>query len=198
MALMTDPPTRPFNPETDILCITSSDAFEYFIGHECCPRDNHKWVTKIRHLAIGLSLVYTAQHQLGQRALVRLSSLQTISIVYPATSGTLEFRTEVQPPADRATPIRPMTEEEMSSLTIEADYMYNTWAGDFPVRWSSKVQEHVKSLERALDQDCRPSNSPSWGLSPLWDHDANRIALRYRATCFQPLPARERFNRQRD
>jgi hypothetical protein len=196
MALMTDAPTRPYNPETDILCITSGEAFENFTLHECSSHNRYEWVTKVRHLAIGLQLVDIAQYRLAQGALVGLSSLKTLSIVYPAASGTFDLRTMVNPPADRATPLRLLTEDEKGSLTIEADYTYNTWAGDYPVRWSCTVPEHVKSLEDTVDTDCHPDRADFWGISPLWDYDANRIAIRYIATCFEPRPVREKFGRQ--
>ncbi|KAK3901279.1 hypothetical protein C8A05DRAFT_16513 [Staphylotrichum tortipilum] len=193
---MTDPPTRPYNPETDILCITASDAFENFTSNECCRYKPHEWVTKVRHLAISLSLVNRAQYCLTQGALVRLTSLQTLSVIYPATPGTFDYATVVGPPADRATPLRRLTEEELGSLTIQADYMYNTWAGDYPVRWSCTGTEHARWLEETLDKDCCPKNASFWGLSPLWDYENDRIALQYTAMCFQALPTREKFNRR--
>lgn len=196
IALMTDAPTRPYNPEIDILCITNIDAFENFTSNECSKSKTYKWVTKIRHLAISLSLVDRAHHRLTQGALVRLVSLQTLSIVYPAPSGKFDFLTVAEPPEDRSTRLRRLTEDELGSLTIEANYMYNTWAGDTPVQWSWSGTRHLKVLEDVLDKDCAPRNAEFWGLSPLWDHENNRIALRYTAMCFQPLPARAKFNQQ--
>ncbi|KAK4038978.1 hypothetical protein C8A01DRAFT_16983 [Parachaetomium inaequale] len=183
-------PTRAYDPERDILFVTN-EAFDNFTGSEC-GYGGPDWVSKIHHLAIGLSMAGSGLSL--PIAMARLSSLETLSIVYPGPSGDFNFSDAVKPPAEKGTPLRCLTEEELGRLTVEANYMYGTWAGDFPVRWAKSGPEHLEMVEAALDDSCRPENAGDFWQTPLWDHEAKRLGIRYEARCFQPLPTREKFH----
>lgn len=188
IALMSAGPTRAYDPQRDILYITE-DAFDCFTSQEC-GYNGPAWITGIHHLALPFSLPASGSYL--RNAMARLSSLETLSIVYPSPPGTVNFNAVVELPADKSTPLRRMAEEELKGLTIEADYMYGTWMGDFPVRWTKSGLEHMESAEAGTDRECRPENAGDQ-LSPLWDHGAQRLGIRWEARCFQPLPARGRF-----
>lgn len=188
IALMSARPTRAYDPHRDILYITEG-SFDYFMSHEC-GYNGPEWITEIHHLALPFSL--TASGSYLRDALARLSSLETLSIVYPSSPGTFNFNAVVELPADKSTPLKRMTEEELKGLTIEADYMYGTWMRDIPVRWTKSGLEHMKSAEAGTDRECRPENAGDH-LSPLWDHGDQRLGIRWEARCFQALPARRRF-----
>jgi hypothetical protein len=186
VALMSDGPIRAYNPDRDILCITDHKAFQNFTIHEC-GNNGPEWTTKIRHLALGFSLSDTSLYPL--LALARLSSLETLSIVFPGPFGTFRFDAIVKSPEDKGTPLRRLTEEELSALTIKADYIYNTWAGDFPVRWTKNGLDYMMGQEAYLDKECCPGRRSL--PTPLWDYSAKRLGIRYGARCFQPSPAWE-------
>jgi hypothetical protein len=126
--------------------------------------------------------------------MARLSSLGTLSVVYPSSSGRFDFQTVVEPSAERCTPLRRLTDEEMAGLTIKADYEYDTWAGAFPVRWTANAAEHLAMVEGEMNRSCHPSSAGDLWPSSLWDDKANRLGIRYEARCFEPLPAREKFH----
>ncbi len=189
IALMSDRPTRPYNPDIDILYVTEN-AFYNFTSHECAL-EGPEWVTKIRHLAIGLS-VSNSEPDI-RYAMARLSSLETLSIVFQGPSGTFDFMTPIKLPGDKGTPLRRLTKEELGNVTVSAKYDYDAWAGSFPVRWTHSGPEHMDMVERVVNDTCHPKNAYHW-LSPLWDEKAERVRIRYEARCFEPLPARERFH----
>ncbi|KAL2126992.1 hypothetical protein VTI74DRAFT_11496 [Chaetomium olivicolor] len=181
-------PMRAYDPQRDILYITE-DSFDYFMGEEC-GYNGPEWITEIHHLALPFSLLASGSYL--RNAMARLSSLETLSIVYPSSPGTFNFNTAVELPADKSTSLKRMTDEELKGLTIEADYMYGTWMGDFHVRWTDSGLEHMESLEAGTNRECRPENAGDQ-ISPLWDHGAQRLRIRWEARCFQPLRVRDRF-----
>lgn len=189
MALLSDTPARAYDPARDILYVTH-EAYYCFTGQ--CHRKGPKWVTKIRHLAIGLR---SADQSLYLPiAMQRLASLETLSVVYPGPSGTFDWKTAVEPPADKSTPLRRLTEEEMGAVTITADYMYNTWAGDYPIQWTNKIPEHMQMVKQNLDDNCSPRSAGDLWPTPLWDDEAKQVRIRYEARCFEALPTPKKFH----
>jgi hypothetical protein len=199
MALMSGGPTRAYDPKRDILYITKG-SYENFTMNECGymrtrtktrpKRIGPEWVTEIRHLA----LPYAKMPQLAhlRYALKRLPSLETISIVFPSSPGTFSNFAAVELPSDRSTPLARMTEEELKGVTIEANYTYHiTWVGDHLVRWTKDGVEYVQSQEAGMNRECSPKQCGK-NVSPLWDHEAKRLRVRWEARCFRPLPARNR------
>ncbi|KAK3295225.1 uncharacterized protein B0H64DRAFT_142456 [Chaetomium fimeti] len=184
VALMSGGPTRTYDPDRDILYISEDQiAFKHFIN-------GPEWVTKIRHLAIAFSWTTWGLHI--SIAMRRLHSLETLSIVWPDSSGTFDFRASVELPADKSAPLRRLTEEELRGLTIEADFMSSTSTGDFQVQWSESGLENMKRVEEQMDVYCSPEETGDH-LSPLWDSGANRLRLRYEGRHFQPVPAQAKF-----
>ncbi|KAK3335104.1 hypothetical protein B0T19DRAFT_405612 [Cercophora scortea] len=184
IALRSKTPTRPYNPATDILYIPK-DGFYNFMG-DVCGRLGEPWVADIRHLALALPVA--DQGLWLPIALLRLASLQTLSIVYPAASGTFECHDDVPLPGDSSTPLRLLTEEERARLTIVADYEYETHGGTFPIRWRKNVDEHLTLVEGELVSNTLPNRRIlNEEPVPIWDGDAQRLVLRYQARVFEPL-----------
>ncbi|KAG7289152.1 hypothetical protein NEMBOFW57_005515 [Staphylotrichum longicolle] len=128
MALRSGGTTRAYNPETDIVYIPDK-FFDHFMNR-VRNHDASALTNKIRHVAI--SFTHTTIHVGFARDLACISSLETVSVVYPGPTGTFKHNTAVEIPADRGTPLRRLTEEELGRITINADYIYRTWAGDCP------------------------------------------------------------------
>lgn len=191
VALMYSGPTRAFDPEIDILCIPKN-SFDYFTSTLCVSERRAPWVSNIRHLAIPLSVSDSGLAL--PLALLRLTSLTTISIVYPAPSGTFDCFQDMAVPAERGVAPRLLTEQELASITIEADYMYDTWAGAFPVRWTSNGVDYLKMVETTLNRACRPENSMNGEITSLWDHESRRLKIKYEGRCFKALPVRQKFH----
>ncbi|KAK4238380.1 hypothetical protein C8A03DRAFT_33623 [Achaetomium macrosporum] len=164
-------PTLTYDPQRHILYITE-DSFDDCMGKEC-GYNGREWATETHHLALPFSLLVSGSYP--RNATAWLSSLETLSIVYPSSPGTFSFN------AARSSR---MTEEELKGLTIEADYMYGTWMRDFPVRWTKSGLEHMESAEAGTDRECRLETAGDQ-LSPLWDHAAQRLGIRWEARCFQ-------------
>ena len=189
VSLMSDGPTRAYNPDVDILYVTD-DAFYNFTNHEC-NLEGPEWVTKIRHLAIGLS---TSNREPDlRRMLARLFSLETLSVVFQGPSGKFDFMAPIKAPAGKDTPLRRLTKRELGNVTVNAKYNYDTWAGAFPVHWTHSGPRHMDTVEEIVNEACCPENAYHW-LTPLWDDKTRRVGIRYEAKCFEPLPARERFH----
>ncbi|KAH6849598.1 hypothetical protein B0I37DRAFT_369384 [Chaetomium sp. MPI-CAGE-AT-0009] len=192
VALMSGGPTRTYDPDRDILYISEDQiAFEHFVLNECGV-NGPEWVTKIQHLAIAFS--WTAWGLHISITMRRLHSLETLSIVWPDSSGTFDFKTSVELPADKSAPLRRLTEEELRGLTIEADFMRSTSTGDVRVQWSESGLENMKRVEKQLDVYCGLEEAGD-RLSAVWDSGANRLRLRYEGRYFQPVPPQAKFQR---
>ncbi|KAK3304745.1 uncharacterized protein B0T15DRAFT_537462 [Chaetomium strumarium] len=189
IALMSGGPTRAYDPKRDILYI-SEGSYDNFTMNEC-GYNGPKWVTRIHHLALPYSKMALSTHL--RYALVRLTSLETISIVFPSSPGTFSYSAAVELPADKSTPLKLMTEEQQKGVIIKADYTYYTWAGDFPVQWTSDGVEYMQAQEAGMNRECSPESCGD-DVSPLWDHEAKRLGVRWEARCFRPLPARDRVH----
>ncbi len=173
--------TREYDPETDILYV-GEESFTHFTGHLCQP-NGASWVSRIRHLAIPLAMSDAGLSL--PLALPQLTSLQTISIVYPKPSGEVGCFDTVAVPEEKGAALRPLTAKERSSLTVTADYSYDTWAGAFPVRWKKNANEHLDTVEVETSRRSGPGNGSP--IPSVWDYTAKRLALRYEARCFEPL-----------
>ncbi|KAK4139252.1 uncharacterized protein C8A04DRAFT_33277 [Dichotomopilus funicola] len=203
IALVSPPITRLYDPAIDILFLRPR-SFRHFTGHHC-SFGGPAWVTEVRHLALGLSITLFLEP-----AIPRLTSLQTLSVVYPAASGTFAFDTDVDPDSlsngdpdpnnsnfnprsNQPLRLRRLTPAELDALTIEADYMYQSGQKSFPIRWTRSGKKHMEMVERGLNRYCRPEHVGEDRLSPLWDHAANRLGIRYVARVFVRGVGRGRF-----
>ena len=197
IALMTPGPTREYNPETDILYITR-DSFHHFTGN-ACGYGGPEWVSRICHLAIPFSLSESGSWL--PIAMTRLASLRTLSLVFPAAGGTADCFQEVVVPGEgegedlaRArVRLRVLTRAELEGIMVKADYMYDTWAGAFPVVWEHNGREHLEGFEGRLDKECAPEARDEDDVSPVWDVKGKRLGIRYEGRCFEVVPERKRF-----
>ncbi|KAL2255665.1 hypothetical protein VTK26DRAFT_2925 [Humicola hyalothermophila] len=192
IAMTTPGPTRDYDPATDILYI-AQDSFDYFSGG-ACGFGGPEWVTEIRHLALPLAVSGSGMSL--PIALKRLSSLKTLSIVFPAASGTLDCFQEVMIPEDPSMScLRRLTKAELDAVAIEADYTYGMWAGDFPAQWTRTGSDYLRyNVEGRLNDDCDPNRKGYADVSPLWDARAKRLRIKYVGRCVAPLPVRDKFH----
>jgi hypothetical protein len=173
---------RDYRPATDILYIPT-DAFEHFTS-DVCGNCAEPWAAHVRHLALSLP---KADYGLWLPiALQRLASLETLSLVYPASSGTFDCHDDVPLPTEKGTTLRMLTDEERAALIIKADYLYETHGGDIPIVWTKNANEHLKMVEANLVKNSGPQGwNPGAPLPPRWDKDAGRLDLRYEARVFE-------------
>ncbi|KAK5654921.1 hypothetical protein OQA88_6677 [Cercophora sp. LCS_1] len=181
---LTTSATRPYNPSIDILYI-SKPVFIYFTNVLCGRNTTNSWTSSIRHLALDLAV-----SDMGlwlPIAMERLPSLEILSVVYPATSGTFScFQTvEVPTVVDSKTVLRSMSDEERERVMITAEYNYETHGGDIEIEWVKDVNEHLEMVEEEL---CGGTN-PSWRSRnvPIWDSEEERLRLRYQGRVFDQL-----------
>ncbi|KAH6621463.1 hypothetical protein B0J18DRAFT_432573 [Chaetomium sp. MPI-SDFR-AT-0129] len=215
IALVSPPITRPYNPARDILFLSphGCDHFSRALYNPSGPA----WVTEIRHLALGLSLTKCPTWLPRDRA--RLRSLQTLSIVYPEASGAIDLGTEVDPDpllwpeteiettsgvdpdtipiphpkSNQPLRLQRLTPTDLGALTIEADYMHETWEARLHVKWSKSASDHMAMVRQEWDCNCNPAHIGVEGPSPLWDYAANRLRVQCVATVFARRTGRGRF-----
>ncbi|KAH8894518.1 hypothetical protein GQ53DRAFT_820898 [Thozetella sp. PMI_491] len=172
-------PTRKYNPETDILYL-NTEGFRYFTDN-LLGRCHLPWANKVRHLAINMSTASIGALALPH-AMEYLTSLQTLSVVYPKASGQVDCFAEVPLPKEPGAALRQFTEEEMKNFTITANYTYDTWHSAIPIKWKASAEDHLKSEEVSLNHQCSPGNASQ--VPKIWDHDNKRLRLTYKALCF--------------
>lgn len=203
IALMSPGPTREYDPDIDTLYITR-DSFHHFTGN-VCGYGGPEWVSRIRHLAIPFSLSESGSWL--PIAMTRLASLKTLSLAFPAPAavagGTVDCFQEVVVPgegegegemASARLRLRVLTKGELEGITVKANYMYDTWAGAFPVVWEHNGREHLEGLEERLDQECAPEAREEGDVSPVWDAKGKRLGIRYEGCCFEVVPERKKFS----
>ncbi|KAH8880763.1 hypothetical protein GQ53DRAFT_832941 [Thozetella sp. PMI_491] len=173
--------TRAYNPDRDVLYI-SKEMFQRFTTSASAQR-GPSWVPRIRHLA--LAIAGSDQGLWLPIALRQMDSLESISIVYPAVSGTVDCFADVGIPSRKGASLRLMTEEERERLIVSADYVYGTWAGDFNIRWTRNVNEHLVKVIENMNRESGPG-MPG-GAAPMWDPETKQLRLRFEARVFEPL-----------
>ncbi|KXX83042.1 hypothetical protein MMYC01_200492 [Madurella mycetomatis] len=184
---MSTRPTRDYNPRTDMLYV-SCKSFYRFMDSECGLK-GPEWVSEICHLTInfsqtdrGLSLPF---------ALVRLASLETLSIVYLGLSRTFVYGTAIEP-LEKDAELRRLTEEGLARISVTADSRYDTWADELPVRWATNGVDHLRGVRKRLDRECRPLELGD--ALPSWNHELQRLGIRFEARYFAPLTVGAKFH----
>ena len=172
--------TREYDPARDVIYLGSWDTLQYFTS-VCCGRAPEPWVADVRHLALSLDMSDSGLWL--PIALCNLPLLETLSVVYPAASGTFDCHDTVPLPANPATALDLLTDEERAELTVNADYLYETHGSDIRIVWTKNADEHLKIVEDNLvrDADWRGTRPP------IWDHARGRLKLKYQAKVFRPL-----------
>lgn len=155
------PLSRPFDPDTDILYVGAS-AFENF----CSICVDESWPGQVRHLAIALP-VADSGHWLpasyaggGSRLpLTHLDQLKVISIVYPKSTGEVDFHGTVAVPKQQGQILREFSSKEMLSFKINADY----WPSrDYHAVWTQNTKQHLSSINHNLSRQGREERPQCW------------------------------------
>jgi hypothetical protein len=177
------PPTRAYDPATDILYVSRAAFFDF--TSKVCKSVACPWVSKIKHLALCVSV---SKGRLWlPRALEHMGSLETISVVYPRTSGRIESFEEVALPSDRSVSLRLLTDEEKAGLTIVTDHVYDPWGGGVYVGDDNTVGQHLLKIESELVRSCSPRTGVV-AVPSLWDYGTMTLKLRYDARVFESSP----------
>ncbi|KAK4176790.1 hypothetical protein QBC36DRAFT_328508 [Triangularia setosa] len=116
VALMSAGSIRDYNPEIDILYMTTSLCFYYFGRHE----STRVWASTAQHMALPLSEAgMWGEIPAYTREPGRLPSLKTILIVFPASSGTFSCFQKMPQSEEQlqCTALRRLTPEELEGIT---------------------------------------------------------------------------------
>ncbi|KAM5350851.1 hypothetical protein ACJZ2D_017191 [Fusarium nematophilum] len=168
------PPTRNYDPETDILYISKENF------HGFCDTSRYKeWQSQIRHLALalpvadrGLSLPFALNH---------LTRLETISVVYPKATGMVDVFDDVSLPKQAHKVLRKFTDHEMDAFRINADYLYEDHQGDLPIVWNRSAREHLDFIRGELTRWLRQQSL----RPPCWDDETGSLRLTFDARYFE-------------
>ncbi|KAK4032865.1 hypothetical protein C8A01DRAFT_40692 [Parachaetomium inaequale] len=188
VALMAPIPTRDYNPEIDILYIPrrSLNSFRTALFQPLTP----EWVRKTRRLALPSTEV--CRVLANPDFVTRLFSLDTLSIVYPAGSGTVDYFQDVTFPVEEGYMfLRRLSQDELAAITIKADYAHGTRVGTFPIRWTRTGIDYLNWAEATLDRSGREGEL---GGSPLWDDQAGHVWISYEGRCFEALTVPKTFD----
>lgn len=163
------PVVRDFNPDSDVLYVSKA-AFENF-----CRMCQERWTNRVRHIAIALPVVesgYWLPRNVGncgsKLPLGRLPQLETISIVYPKATGTVDFLEDVPAPGRRGPILRKFSARGMRALKVTADYWLDR---DYPVKWEKDVKEHLRKVSSVFTYQAKE------GGLPVWDRARKRLNM---------------------
>ncbi|KAI8668435.1 hypothetical protein NCS55_00869300 [Fusarium keratoplasticum] len=169
-ALENLPVRRDYNPLIDIL----------YIGRDCffpfCSRATIDDWSRVRHIALALPVAEMGLNM--PFALFGLPALESLSVAYPKSTGTVDLFDDVRVPKTGPRRLRSFTQTEMSSFMIKADFMYETHGGDIPIVWEKDVRAHLDFVMEELSQ------ATFSGRPPCWDEERKKLMLTMHALCF--------------
>ncbi|RYP03086.1 hypothetical protein DL764_005395 [Monosporascus ibericus] len=181
IALESWAPGRAFDPDSDILYI-GGGAFKTFIGKLCFPGNEiPEWVGRIHHLALDLRAA-RAGHLLPM-SLQNMHSLETISIVFPQSYGTMDIHASAQVPhhGEKHVETRVLSTHETDAMSIEADYVFETYMGEHPVQWRKSATTYMQEVISGLRRDVALNAE---NLPACWDKESDQLLLKFEARCF--------------
>lgn len=174
---ITFPLTRQFNPDMDILYLSVANFRNFCL---VC-RDKH-WPAQVQHIAIELPLADSRvwsglpNDNSGPRLpLEYLNKLKKISIVYPKAIGDVNYRGRVVLPKQRVQILRELSNKEMTSLKIHAEYWPDR---DYAEIWTMTARQHLSYIKGMLVRQAKDEQPP------CWDKVAKRLILTFEARLF--------------
>ncbi|KAK4118508.1 hypothetical protein N657DRAFT_651207 [Parathielavia appendiculata] len=206
VALTTPHPRRQYDPEIDILYIPrhSLNAFRTALFRPAPSPADYWPYHKIRHLALPSTEIYRVLAA-GSDFLLRLFSLQTLTIVFPAPSGTVDYSQDVTlPPPQQSTAadggggeavvthLRRLPRDELEGITVRAAYDHETGLGTFPIRWTRSGVKYLQWVEATLKRTALLRGDGGI-VPPMWNFKAGRLGIEYEGACFEAWPAAKRF-----
>jgi hypothetical protein len=172
------PAERPFSPSEDVLYVKADD-FRYFTQFGLKAGS---WASELTHLAIPLS-------QFQQGLLLPLSfrfmpKLQTLSFVFPKSSGQMDIHAAVKINRRQEAELllRKLTEEEGNTIKLVADYSREDPIGVHRVKYDTTAKEHVERSFEYIEQSTA-SNDPVH-MPPYCDKQSRKLRLQYDLACF--------------
>ncbi|KAF5008877.1 hypothetical protein FDECE_4901 [Fusarium decemcellulare] len=164
--------TRQYDESRDIFYVDHETFYEF-----CDMCRESMWPGLITHLAIALSVSDSGAWL--PIALTDMHSIETISIVYPQTSGEVDRSDKVPIPKALPFVLREFTKDERKALRVKADYLFDVHGRDFRIRWNKGTKKHLNFIKKDISdqsEDYQP---------PCWDRETNSLGLKFQARCFQ-------------
>ncbi|KAJ4268991.1 hypothetical protein NW762_003063 [Fusarium torreyae] len=174
VALKKVPWSRSYDPERDILFV---DKHSFYKFCDMCSSD--KWPSLVQHLALALSV--TDRGLWLPIAMKYMPALKSISVVCPKTTGISDVSDDVIPPTEAYVGLKKLTEDEMVTFKIHADYLYETHFGDMPIIWTKTAAEYVHYVRVEMTRSSREYHLASW------DERTQSLKLLFEARCFKTL-----------
>jgi hypothetical protein len=191
VTLTTPRPTRPFNPAIDILYVPRQ-SLASFSAAVLRPWPWPDWAS-VHHLALPSTDLYRV---LASPDFLRgLWRLRTLSVVYPASSGTVDYFQEVVVPEaekEGSVYLRLLNDDELAGITVQAEYMQESRVGRLPIRWTRNGVEYLGWAKATLDR-----TQGQLSAFPVILKDEVRVAGVggcYKGRCFEVLPVPQRFD----
>ncbi|RYO84294.1 hypothetical protein DL766_004310 [Monosporascus sp. MC13-8B] len=172
---------RAFDPDSDILYM-GGDTFKTFIGKLCFPGNKiPQWVGRTRHFALDLRAA-RAGHLLPM-SLENMHSLETISIVFPRSYGGMGVHAAAQVPhhGEKHVETRVLSTHETDAMSIEADYIFETYMGEHLVQWKKSATRYMQEFISGLRRDVALNTE---NLPACWDKENGQLLLKFEACCF--------------
>lgn len=176
------PGGRDFDPASDILYI-GGDVFNVFTSKLCFPGvERPEWVGRIRHLALDLRVARAGLWL--PMSLEHLPCLETVSVVFPRAEGAMDVHASAEVPnsgGERHVETRVLGRSETDAMTIEADYLFETYMGEHPVQWKKSATEYMQEIVSGLRRDVAINAE---NLPACWDKENKQLLLNFEARCF--------------
>lgn len=168
------------------------------------------WVRRIRHLALDLRAARAGLWL--PLALENLPCLETVAVVFPRAEGAMDVHASAQVPGHntntdgessssdnrqhrRHVATRVLSARETDAMTIEADYLFETYMGEHPVQWKKSATEYLQEVVAGLRRDVAlnvvdaennndGNNNNNNGVPACWDAETKQLMLKFEARCF--------------
>ncbi|KAK7745093.1 hypothetical protein SLS62_009957 [Diatrype stigma] len=162
------------------------------------------WVSRIRHLALDLCVARAGLWL--PLALENLPCLETVAVVFPQAEGTMDVHASAQVPTHahtksgrhrhRHVATRVLATRETDAMTIEADYLFETYMGEHPVQWKKSATEYMQEVVSGLRRDVamnvldaennnnNNNNDSNNNVPVCWDKETKQLMLKFEARCF--------------
>lgn len=171
---------REFHPARDILYVSSEDFDTFTTGCWFNKTYVPPWAAELKVLALGQP--YATRHQSLPAALPFLPKLTSIYVVFPRSRGVMDLDLRVEPSKEQLDQpkIRKLTYKESNRLTLNADFIQETWASIDRVRYTTNATKHVAGALKHLEHMVRNQESHP----PYWNAQTRKLSLNFEAACF--------------
>jgi hypothetical protein len=179
---------REFRPTEDYLFVRPDtlDDFRVLFYRNADEKNsvNLSWISEVKHLALEASDASTHRSYALSLDLPYLPNLATLSFVFPASSGTIDAYSRVELSAEQqARPaLRKLSDRELATLKLKADYTYDTWFDSHRIQWEASAAQYMETSFSNMERELAGSDREP--VPACWDAEGGKLKLSFEALCF--------------